>query len=159
MISEEEMMDFLKDNDVNFKMFLMLFKVMFATEHIKEIEENQKENTISMEYYNQVLEKTVKLALELNLTKSLEYANLFTYLLWNGYFSLDKKFAFKIEDRLLSEGMYFLDIFKGNGVCLNISEDNMDLFMSNRALLDDYYIDNYKNILGAVNASRVRKRN
>lgn len=35
----------------------------------------------------------------------------------------------------------------------------MDLFMSNRALLDDYYIDNYKNILGAVNASRVRKRN
>lgn len=62
MSSEEEMMDFLKDNDVNFKMFLMLFKVMFATEHIKEIEENQKENTISMEYYNQVLEKTVKLA-------------------------------------------------------------------------------------------------
>lgn len=62
MSSEEEMMDFLKDNDVNFKMFLMLFKVMFAIEHIKEIEENQKENTISMEYYNQVLEKTVKLA-------------------------------------------------------------------------------------------------
>ena len=42
---------------------------------------------------------------------------------------------------------------------INISEDNMDLFMGNKALLDDYYIDNHKNILGAVNASRVRKRN
>ena len=42
---------------------------------------------------------------------------------------------------------------------INISEDNMDLFMSNKALLNDYYIDNHKNILGAVNASRVRKRN
>jgi len=70
-------------------------------------------------YYPNVLDKMKKLSLELGLDNSLELSNLYTYLLWNGYLSKTKHNVYKIEDRKLIYGMYFVDIIDGIGVCLN----------------------------------------
>ena len=44
-----------------------------------------------IEEYNMILKKTSKLAQELNLKNSLELSILFMFLLWDGYFSKNKK--------------------------------------------------------------------
>lgn len=77
--------------------------------------------------YIEILQKTKKLAQELNLKNSLEIANLYTYLLWNGYFSRNKSLVYKSDDRLMVDGYYSLDIMNGYGVCLNFSDMLTDL--------------------------------
>lgn len=72
--------------------------------------------------YKQILNKFKILTEELNLNNSLEISLLYTYLMWNGYFSKDKKLYYQIEKRVLMQGMYSYDIMNGNGVCLNFSE-------------------------------------
>lgn len=84
-------------------------------------------NTNSLENYKEILKKFKILADELNLSNSLEIANLYTYLLWNGYFSKDKKLKYQIHDRLLLPGMYSHDIMDGIGVCLNFSDMLTDI--------------------------------
>lgn len=71
--------------------------------------------------YKEILIKTRMLAKELNLTNSLEYSNLFTYLLWNGYFSKTKVHTYQVLGRIRDFDYYALDIMNGIGVCLNYS--------------------------------------
>ena len=101
-----------------------------TNEKIKLIEEN----TTSKENYKQILIKSKKLALELNLKNSLEISNLYTYLLWNGYFSKDKELKYQTHSRLLLPGMYSRDIMNGVGVCLNFSDMLSDFINE----FDDY---------------------
>ena len=79
------------------------------------------------EDYKEILRKTKLLSQELKLNNSLEISNLFTYLLWNGYFSKDKRLNFQSHDRLLLSGAYSQDIMNGHGVCLNFSDMLTDL--------------------------------
>lgn len=72
--------------------------------------------------YKNILLNTKELADELNLNNSLMAANLFTYLLWNGYFSKEKELKFQSHDRVLASGRYSQDIMSGIGVCLNFSD-------------------------------------
>lgn len=81
-----------------------------------------EENTNPKENYKEILKKSKELALELNLSNSLEIANLYTYLLWNGYFSKNKELKYQTHSRLLLPGMYSRDIMNGIGVCLNFSD-------------------------------------
>lgn len=84
--------------------------------------ESKEEYSDKEEYYNSILKKFSKLARELNLNNSLEVSNLYTYLLWNGYFSVTGKNEYSIKDRILKEGIFSYNIMEGNGVCLDQSE-------------------------------------
>ena len=77
--------------------------------------------------YKIILEKTIMLAKELNLTNSLEYSILYTYLIHKGYFSKYKIINYKLEGRKNIFGLYQLDIMAGRAVCLNFSEMLKDL--------------------------------
>ncbi len=71
--------------------------------------------------YDILLRKTILLGRELKLKNSLEVSNLYTYLLWNGYFSLSKEHKYSLTRGNLRIGDYFTDIVRGRGVCLNYS--------------------------------------
>ena len=72
-------------------------------------------------YYNKILQKIKKLADELGLANSLEISNLFTYLLYNGYLSKNKKNLYQAVGRKYTYGFPQKDIANGIGVCLNHS--------------------------------------
>lgn len=83
----------------------------------------------SQQNYKNILKKFSTLVNELKLTNSLEISILFTYLMWNGYFSKDQEFNYQIEKRALIDGMYSYDIMNGNGVCLNFSDMLKDILI------------------------------
>ncbi|HIT22287.1 MAG TPA: hypothetical protein IAB56_04910 [Candidatus Scybalousia intestinigallinarum] len=88
-------------------------------------EEQVKKQTLYQEeiaLFQNVLENYKKLAEELHLESTLEKCNLFSYLLWNGYFSYNKEHFYDLNDRHPIIGMYFLDIIFGRGVCLNYAD-------------------------------------
>lgn len=95
---------------------LMLY--LFSGDN-KKYKEIMKESVIS---YNEILNKYKALALELNLKNALEIFILFTYMLWNGYYSVTKEHSYKLQDRLLIPGLYSFDVIRGNGVCLAYSQ-------------------------------------
>ena len=71
---------------------------------------------------NKVLENYKLLAQELKINNALELSHLFSYMLWNGYYSVTKEHNYNIENRLLLLGMYSFDVIKGEGVCLAYAE-------------------------------------
>ncbi len=76
----------------------------------------------SLVHYNHILENYGKLAKELKLDSSLDLSHLFTYMLWNGYFSVTKEHSYQLQNRLLLPGMFSFDVIKGRGVCLAYAE-------------------------------------
>ena len=72
--------------------------------------------------YNKILENYKKLADELNLTSALELSHLFSYMMWNGYYSVSKQHEYKMNDRLILTGLQSFDVIRGQGVCLAYSE-------------------------------------
>lgn len=88
-------------------------------------EEQVKKQTLYQEeiaLFQNVLENYKKLAEELHLETTIDKCNLFSYLLWNGYFSYNKEHFYDLNDRHPIIGMYFLDIIFGRGVCLNYAD-------------------------------------
>ena len=83
-----------------------------------------------LEYYQNILNKIKKLSEELVLGNSLEICILFTYLLYNGYLSSNGTNVFQSKDRVNVGGLFFVDVAKGNGVCLNYSEYLKDLLIT-----------------------------
>lgn len=74
-------------------------------------------------YYSSLLDKTKRLALELGLTNSLEISNLFSYLLWNGYFSKTKSNICTHKDNKGIYGLRYIDIIEGK--CTQVSNSEM----------------------------------
>ena len=72
--------------------------------------------------YQKVLDNYKKLAEELKINDALNLSHLFSYLLWNGYFSVTKEHRYNLNDRLMISGMYSFDVIKGHGVCLAYAE-------------------------------------
>lgn len=94
--------------------------MVYSTLTLKlEYQDVYKESIIS---YNNVLENYKRLAQELNLNSSLDLSNLLSYMLWNGYFSVNKKHFYNLQGRLLLPGLNSFDIIKGKGVCLAYAE-------------------------------------
>jgi len=83
-----------------------------------------------LENYKELLENMKKLASELKLNNSLELANLYSYLLWNGYLSKSKTNYYSSGKRKLIKGFYFADIMDGVGVCLNHSDMLKDFLIT-----------------------------
>lgn len=93
--------------------------ILYSMCNNKDYKSMYKESLIS---YNKILQNYKNLAKELNIERSLELSHLFTYMLWNGYFSITKTHSYKLKDRLLLPDMHSFDTIKGNGVCLAYSE-------------------------------------
>lgn len=88
-------------------------------------EEEVRKQTLYQEeivLFHSVLENYRVLAEELHFETTIEKCNLFSYLLWNGYFSYNKEHFYDLNDRHPIIGMYFLDIIFGRGVCLNYAD-------------------------------------
>ena len=88
----------------------------------KEQVKNQTLYQEEIALFQNVLENYKKLAEELHLETTIDKCNLFSYLLWNGYFSYNKEHFYDLNDRHPIIGMYFLDIIFGRGVCLNYAD-------------------------------------
>lgn len=104
----------------------------------------QKYNEIEQKY-SSLLTYMVTLSKELNLENSLELCILYTYLLWNGYLSKDKKFEFNSKGIQRLEGLYYADIMSGSGVCLNISDMLKDFLLQSNyqsAMMMNHYNKN-----------------
>ena len=92
------------------------------------IQENKNVYKEVLVDYDEFLCKYANLAKELGINNSLDLATYFSYLLWNGYFSVNGKHFYNMDDRLLIHGLFSFDVIKGGGVCLNYSE-----------LMNDFY--------------------
>lgn len=93
-------------------------------EEIKQYNIEKQKNNEKIYYvaYMHIVKKIVKLLKELYITNPLEIKIIYEYLLYNGYFSIDKKFKFSTNDRKLNVHIPGADIIRGNGVCINISD-------------------------------------
>lgn len=89
--------------------------------YAKDVQININKYKEALNEYKILLQKTTFLANELNLKNSLEFSNLFTYLLWNGYFSKNKYLEYNMNNKNIIEGLEAFDIINGKGVCLNFS--------------------------------------
>ncbi len=92
----------------------------------------------SLLHYSNVLENYKKLAQELKLDSSLDISHLFAYMLWNGYFSVNKEHSYKLQERLVLPGMYSFDVIKGKGVCLayaNLLSDYLTICEKESAII------------------------
>lgn len=126
--NKRDIIDYFGDDvDKIYKTYILASIVSMFKKEAQEKRKIIEEQTDSLENYKEILKKYKILAQELNLTNSLEIANLYTYLLWNGYFSKDKKLKYQTHDRLLIPGMFSHDIMDGVGVCLNFSDMLTDL--------------------------------
>lgn len=76
----------------------------------------------SIESYNRVLDNYSRLAQELHIDNSLDLAHLFSYMLWKGYYSVNKSHAYQSKCELGIPGLYSFDVIKGGGACLAYSE-------------------------------------
>ena len=124
---EEAGKDWSKTNEV-----LAWYKIseettrLFASITILALKENQVRNKKSYQEawgsFQKVLENYKMLAEDLKLDTALEKSHLFTYLLWNGYFSKTKEHSYDKNHRKNIFGLYALDLVRGNGVCLNYAD-------------------------------------
>lgn len=107
------------------------FKQILLGCAVNELEErNLKINEIlgnCEENYSKILNKFKVLVQELKLNNSLEISILYTYLMWNGYFSKDNKLFYKTQDRAIIQNNFSYDIMCGGAVCLNFSDMLKDI--------------------------------
>lgn len=79
--------------------------------------------------YQNILNIYADLVKEIGLQNSLQIAMLFTYLLWNGYFS-EKGTHMFTDNRIASiEGLASFDVMNGRGVCISYSTMLRDLLI------------------------------
>lgn len=114
----EEILAIIKASDFNVR-YVESVLLYHSCGREKDFKELYKDSLVS---YNKILENYKLLADELKLNNSLELSHLFTYMLWNGYYSVTKHHAYKLQERLMLPGMYSFDVMKGKGVCLAYAE-------------------------------------
>lgn len=68
--------------------------------------------------YTNIIKRVVKLLKELNIEDPIKISIVYEYLLWNGYFSKDKKLVYSNKDRVSKPFLYPLDIMRGKSICL-----------------------------------------
>lgn len=106
-----------------------VIKIIHSTKQVLELEQ-QFANKFKQGYannyeliscYHDLIEKLLSLAQMLDLKNSLELSNLYSYLLWNGYFSNTKQhYYFQRLTRPSIDKLPF-EIMNGEGVCINYS--------------------------------------
>lgn len=85
------------------------------------VDDNFQKYHESILAYENIINSTAQLCNELNLKDSMDIFVVFNFLLWNGYFSKNKEYAYKMSGRKNLFGYFGIDIINGQGVCLNKS--------------------------------------
>ncbi len=102
----------------------MMFRQLFDSiengyvYHYRELNEVFSE---VMDSYSRILKEFSRLASEFSLGDSLDVSIFFAYLLWNGYFSLNKELKYGFPDRRINFGYLGIEVMAGRGVCLDFS--------------------------------------
>lgn len=98
-----------------------LIKIGVLTEMVKNKNNFNEEYAKEMKLYRDLLELYRNIAEELKLSTALEFSYYYTYLLWNGYFSVTKEHKYNKLNR--SNNLNFLasSVLSGGGVCLEYS--------------------------------------
>ncbi len=91
------------------KYFLLGLFALHLKNNINYINEERYKYYYTFNVYNSILNKFKKLTVELKLDNSLKIADLYTYLLWNGYFSITRENNFVPDNRANIKG-YILTI-------------------------------------------------
>lgn len=113
-------------SDLNIGYFKPMFLYLSSREALKASEQYQ---SLKDKYYN-ILKNYKNLASELHISSALELSHLFTYMLWNGYYSVTKEHCYNMKNRTAITNFTFLDVIKGSGVCLNYSECLQDYLLT-----------------------------
>ena len=116
--NSDELLAIIKASDFNIR-YMESIIAHHACDRDKECKELYKDSLVS---YNKILENYKLLAQELKINNALELSHLFTYMLWNGYYSVTKHHTYNLKERLLLPGMNSFDVLKGKGVCLAYAE-------------------------------------
>lgn len=130
--------DIISKEDIHSKNFLHTdfkikntLKILIANNilisRIIEYQNNNEDFLKCKQKYNSILDKWLQLAHEMKLNNSLQISNMFSYLLWNGYFSKLNNHKYNIDNRRNIIGFFAFDILNGSGVCLNYSDMLKDL--------------------------------
>lgn len=87
----------------------------------------------AIDAYNNIINNVACLCRELKLNDPLKVSIVYSYLLWNGYFSENKEYNYSLSKRLIIPNYDGLSIMTGYGVCVN----NVD--MLNKVLMAGLY--------------------
>lgn len=114
----------------------------------------------SLQSYDNILNKYKELANKLNITSSLELSHFFSYLLWNGYFSVTKTHSYKLQDRLLLPSMHSFDVINGQGVCLAYSEllNNFLKTCGKKSALLECYVPTKKDTIKPIYRPKIKRK-
>ena len=96
-------------------------KLGILTEKIKDKNKFNEEHIKEIKLYRDILELYKNIALELKLSTALEFSYYYTYLLWNGYFSVTKEHEYNEVNRSNDLNFLATSILNGSGVCLEHS--------------------------------------
>ena len=96
-------------------------KLGILTEKIKDKNKFNEEHIKEIKLYRDILELYKNIALELKLSTALEFSYYYTYLLWNGYFSVTKEHEYNEVNRSNDLNFLATSILNGSGVCLEYS--------------------------------------
>lgn len=72
--------------------------------------------------YNKVLENYKDLAREFKIDSAFDISTLFTYMLWNGYYSVNKNHSYQTKGRIYLPGITSLNVIRGEGICKEYAE-------------------------------------
>lgn len=114
-----------KFSSLKFKAYYLVIDILRQKQKREKIMNQYAEY---MEYYREVLRKTVTLSKEMDMDDSLSLSVLYTTLLWSGYFSYngEHKYA-SIISKFLTPEFEGVDVLAGRGVCRNYSAMMSDL--------------------------------
>ena len=140
---KENLEDYVKE-DTTSKELVEYMKLSISYMQIDKEEKIKKLFELSLNDHNQILNLYKELAFKLDINNSLDLSNFYSYLLWNGYFSIDKTHKYQMKDRYNTKGFYSLEIYKGKGVCLNYAMQLRDFLKTSgiNAAAISCYIDN-----------------
>ena len=111
-----------KEKGYNYPKAFLMAHLFSSNDNYEKYSSEITELMVVNQNYKVILQKTKQLSQELNLQNSLEIASLYTYLLWNGYFSENQSLTFQTSNRIMIDQHYSFDIMNGHGVCLNFSD-------------------------------------
>lgn len=98
-----------------------LVKISLFAELLKDKNKFNEESVKEMKLYKNILEMYKNIAEELRLSTALQFSYYYTYLLWNGYFSVTKEHEYNKNDRSKNLNFLVASVLNGGGVCLEYS--------------------------------------
>lgn len=126
LYSYEEVSNLIKASDFSintFESYMLQVSCML-------INNNKKIYQDVLKDYRNILRNYFYLSYELRLKTPLELSIFLTYLLWNGYFSLNNNHTYKLRDRKLINGLFSFDVINGGGVCLSYANLLKDFLLT-----------------------------